>query len=292
MCGSIELVGVNTSKVQEPERWAEVMGQLWLKFRPSIMAMCGVHSTHAFARMSLESGQTVVDVGCGTGETTLEMARRLGPTGRVLGIDQSELFLAEAKGDAEQTQLTNIELVHGDAQTHSFEPEFDWVFSRFGIMFFADPRVAMSNLRSALRPGGRGHFVVWRHDADNLWARLPRELVQKYLPEAEDSLARAGGFSMADPIALRQLLESAGFASIELERYDAKVPMGRDLDECVRMLLDLGPAGRMLRAAGEQAVVHRPSIEAELRDTLASFVVDGRVVLPSSTWQVSVHRDR
>src|SRR5262249_6517301 len=144
--------------------------------------------------------ERVLDVGCGTGQTSIELARRAGPGGAVTGIDISAPMLARARARAADAGARTVTFLDADAQTHRFDPaSLDVCFSRFGIMFFAAPDAAFANLRSALRPAGRLAFVCWQSMRDNPWMLVPLMAAAAHItlppPPAPDA---PGPFSFAD----------------------------------------------------------------------------------------------
>src|SRR5450432_999963 len=141
--------------------WNDTAGPTWVAMQDVMDVQLGELGLKAIAALGVRPGERVIDVGCGCGGTTIELARRVGETGRVLGADISAPMLAVAKGRAAAQALNWASFEQADAQTYLFEPA-DAVFSRFGVMFFADPVAAFANLRLALAPAGRLAFVCWR----------------------------------------------------------------------------------------------------------------------------------
>jgi ubiquinone/menaquinone biosynthesis C-methylase UbiE len=271
-------------------RWNEVMAPKFLRFRDVLVAGMAEHGRIAFERHPVSPGERVLDVGCGFGDTTIDLARRVGPAGDALGVDVCAPFLAVAREDASRLgSAARFRL--GDAQTEAFGPELalDLCFSRFGTMFFGDPVAAMTNLRAGMKPGGRLVMLVWRALADNDWTRVPKEIVSAHLPAPAGAPAASGPgpYSMADPDLVRGLLARAGWTGAALERIDAPMLLGRSLSEAVAFATTLGPGGAMMSDAGDLARAHRPAIEAELASTLRRFETAEGVIMPSSSWCVT-----
>jgi SAM-dependent methyltransferase len=238
------------------------------------------------------AGERVLDVGCGFGDTTLELAERAGPEGSALGIDCCEAFLEYGRSDARTRGVENVRFAVADAQTERFESEFQLCFARFGTMFFQSPLAAMRNLKNALTPGGRMNMLVWRTIADNDWLGLPKKTAQAHLPPPPDDglSCGPGPFSMADADTVRAILEGAGFTNIALERVDVPVMVGLTVPEAIEFNLSIGPAGELVREAGELGVEMRPRIAADLSALLEKHVTPAGVVMGSSSWCVTAER--
>jgi len=228
-------------------------------------------------------GEQVVDVGCGCGDTSLELGRRVGPEGGVLGLDISAPMLEVARGRAMASGAHNLDFQEADAQVAALPDDRDAVFSRFGVMFFADPAAAFANLRRSLRPGGRLAFVCWRSLAENLWMRLPAETAAGLVPPAPPPEPGAPGpFAFADPERVRGILAGAGFTGIEITPHDEAIG-GLDLDATVEMSFRVGPLGAILREQPDLA----PVLRERVREAVRPWMRHGAVYMPSATWLVS-----
>jgi SAM-dependent methyltransferase len=259
------------------------------RFRHILQRGLSHHSQVPLARLQLPAGSRVVDVGCGWGDTAIELAHLVGPTGAVLGLDCCEAFLAQGRQDARAANVMNVRFVEADVQTYRFDPEFDFCFSRFGMMFFANPVAAMRNVRTALKPGASLMFIVWRTIADNPWFGVPKDVVLGFLPPpGEDAqTCGPGPFSMANPEVVTAQLRAAGFVDPHFERTDGPVRVGRSAEEAMQFQLALGPAGEIFREAGALAEQRRPEIEHALRRELARYQQDGEIVMQSSSWTIT-----
>src|SRR5438309_1620679 len=191
--------------------WNEAAGPKWVSFQKVIDAQIAPLGERAMDRASIAPGERVIDVGCGCGDTTITLARRVGPAGLVLGIDISAPMLERAAETARAAGLANVRFENADAQTHRLSPgAFDVVYSRFGVMFFADPVAAFTNLRAALRPGGRLAFVCWRSLAENPLFTAPMAAAAKHLPPLPPPHPNAPDpFAFADRARVAQILETA-----------------------------------------------------------------------------------
>jgi SAM-dependent methyltransferase len=198
--------------------WAEVRESLELQLAPL--------GQRALAALAPRPGESIVDIGCGGGETALELARAVAPDGTVLGIDLSAAVLAFARRAAEGSQ--RVRFVAADAQAYPFEPaSFDAAFSRFGVMFFGDPMAAFTNIYRSLKPNGRLAFVCWRALEQNPLDLVPLRAASPHLPPQPTHDPEAPGpFAFADADRVRGILESAGFAEIEITAHDEPVGSG------------------------------------------------------------------
>ncbi|HWC63610.1 MAG TPA: class I SAM-dependent methyltransferase, partial [Rhizomicrobium sp.] len=221
---------------------------------------------------------------CGTGATTLALAKAAGPRGRVTGVDVSAPMLALARQRAEKSGLP-VTFVEGDASILPFKPEYDLIFSRFGVMFFDDPPAAFANLRKALKRGGRLAFVCWRTSAENPWASAPLAAAKPFLPDQPppDPLA-PGPFAFADPERVKDILGKAGFRDAEIRRYDGAMPMGRDVNGVAAQTLRIGPLSRAIGEADEAA---KARITDAVRGVLERFRDKaGEIAPPTACWLV------
>lgn len=270
--------------------WNEVLVDKFERHRNILMSGLSYHSEAPLARLEVEPGSAVVDVGCGWGDTALRLAQMTGPEGRVLGLDCCDTFLEKGRADAAAAGLAHVEFVAADVERYPFDAEHDLAFSRFGMMFFQNPVVAMRNVRRALKPGGRLMFIVWRRIEDNPWLGLPKALVLRYLPPPGDNALTCGPgpFSMANPDVVMAQLKAAGFdTKVEFQRFDGPVMVGSTVEQAIRFQLDLGPAGEVFREAGAEAERQRPEIEAALREQLTAYRTDnGEIVMDSSSWTI------
>ena len=277
---------------EQIEYWNEVSGARWVEMGDVIDAQLAPLGEVAMDRARIESGERVLDIGCGCGQTTLELATRVGESGSVLGLDISGPMLARAQDRATEAKVANARFQQADAQTHPFDAsDIDLIFSRFGVMFFASPVEAFTNLFSALRSGGRLTFLCWQTLDRNPWMHLPIIAAAKHLPPAgpPPEPDAPGPFSFADQKRVEAILGDSGFQNIQLESLerDLLVGGGRSLDDTVEFLAQLGPAGAMLRDASADL---KTRVLSEIHDTIKPFNDKGGVRMPSATWIVTAER--
>jgi ubiquinone/menaquinone biosynthesis C-methylase UbiE len=272
--------------------WNNVLVAKFERFRNILMDGLSYHSEMPLRALEIEQGASVLDVGCGWGDTAIELAKKVGPTGSVLGLDCCDAFLQKGRKDAEHAGLRNVRFVAADVQTYRFEPIYDLGFSRFGMMFFSNPVAAMRNVKSALKPGGRLMFITWRPIGDNPWAELPKKLVLEFLPPPGENAQTCGPgpFSMASPDVVRAQLKAAGFEDAHFERIDGDVMVGATVDQALQFQLAVGPAGEVFREAGELGEKRRAEIETAMRTALARHQRDGKVYMRSGSWTITARK--
>lgn len=270
--------------------WTDVAGPKWLAFEELLDRQIGPLGRLAMDRAGIQPGERLIDVGCGCGDTTLELARRVGPTGSVLGIDLSAPMLARATERAAGEGVASVRFCNDDVQTHEFpDAGFDLAYSRFGVMFFSDPVRAFENLRKALRSGGRLSFVCWQELARNPWVAVPLAAAASEIPLPPPRPPDAPGpFSFADPQRVRRILDGAGFIAVAVEPHEEPLALGDgDLDRAVDLVLALGPTAAALREAGPAAA---PRVAAAVRKELARHRDECGIRLGSAVWLFSARR--
>jgi SAM-dependent methyltransferase len=276
------------------EAWNGVLFDRFVAYRHLVIGGLGPHSEEALRRHPPQPGDSVLDIGCGFGDTAQQLAGLVGPEGSVLGVDVAPRFIETATAEAAQTGVENVRFEVADLQVKHFDETFDYAFSRFGTMFFALPGAAMRNVADALAPGGRLCIVVWRRKLDNPWLFRGENVVKEFLPEppeeTDEPRCGPGPFSMANADTVAEILLGVGFENVAFERYDNPILIGRDLDEAVTMNCALGPAAEAIRLAGDAAEEIRPQIEAQLREALADFQVSDGVRADASTWIVTARK--
>jgi SAM-dependent methyltransferase len=274
---------VNPTNAAQVAYWNGAMGERWTREQIAIDRAFASLTIRLLERASLRSGERVLDVGCGCGVTTLAAADDVGPKGAVLGIDISAPMLARARErSAGRAHLAYLE---ADASTYAFEPTCDVVLSRLGVMFFGDPVAAFSNLRSALRPGGRLVLLCWRPAAENEWVRVPLEVaIQHVAPEPPPGPNEPGPFALGDPARIERILGEAGFASLSITPFDPEIVLSEQgLDPAVQFAMTAGPTSRLLREVSDEAKDRvRRALETAMRPLLAG----DRLVLGGATWLV------
>jgi SAM-dependent methyltransferase len=272
------------------EAWDGPLFDRFVKYRHIVVTGLRNHGDEALRLHPPQLGDRVLDVGCGFGDTTQQLGEMVGPTGFAVGVDASPRFIEAARQEALAAGIENVRFEVADIETTTFSERFNMVFSRFGTMFFANPVAALRHVREALLPGGRLVMVVWRAKVENDWLYRPQTITERFVTKPEEydePTCGPGPFSMANADTTSGILLAAGFRDVCLRRCDEPISIGSDVDEAAELVMSLGPAGEILRLAGERAAhLHEP-IAAALREGLADWAGPQGVIAPASTWIVS-----
>ncbi len=270
------------------EAWDGPLFERFVQFRHIMVGGLAPHGREAMRLHPPQPGARLLDIGCGFGDSTQQLAELVGDAGSAHGIDASPRFVAAAGEEA--AGLPNVSFAVADAQTDDLGGPYDMAFARFGTMFFANPVQAMRNVRSALRPGGRLVMIVWRAKVENEWLYRGQQVTERFVTKPEDydePTCGPGPFSMANADTTSGILVSAGYRDIALTRCDLPIMIGTGLEEAAAMVMSIGPAGEILRLAGDRAAhLHEPVREA-LKEAFAEWEGPEGVVAPASTWIVS-----
>jgi ubiquinone/menaquinone biosynthesis C-methylase UbiE len=274
------------------QAWNTVLFDKFLRFRHLIVDGLANHSNAALSRKAYAQGERVLDIGCGFGDSTLRIAASVGPNGEAVGMDCAERFIEACEADARAGGAANAHFFVGDAQWDDLRGPYDHAFARFGTMFFEAPGAAMGNVRRALKPGGTFTQIVWRKREDNPWLHEAELRVKAIVPVVDPETSNQvhcgpGPFSMAGPDMVSTMLRGVGFERITFERHDCDICIGRDLPEAIEFAMALGPAGEVMRLAGDEAERLKPQVIAALNEALTPFVRGNGVWAPSSTWFIT-----
>ena len=276
------------------ECWNEILTPKWIRFRHLLSGNGKIHSDIAYADFDIQLGDKVLDIGCGFGETALEIAQMVGPTGEVVGIDCTDSFLDIANDERDAAGARNVRYEVGDAQVCNLPEEyFDVAYSRFGVMFFQSAVRALRNANHALKPGGKVCLIVSRSLADNPCWGAAKEVALRHLPPPGEgaSTCGPGPFSMAGEDTDRAMLQAAGFPEAEVfKQIDAEVCIGRDIEEAIDYQLLVGPSGEIIREAGDEGQRKLPEVRSDLRDLMSPYLRAEGVFMPSSTWAIMARK--
>jgi SAM-dependent methyltransferase len=272
------------------EAWDGPLFDRFVAFRHIVVGGLAPHGDEALRVAGPRPGERVIDIGCGFGDSTLQIAALVGPRGSALGVDASPRFIESAIAEAAEAGVENVRFLATDAQTMEPEERFDMAFSRFGTMFFANPVAAMRNVANSLVPGGRLTMVVWRRREDNEWIYRAQEIVEDIVSrpeEYDEPTCGPGPFSMAGADTTSDILLTAGFEDVSLRRCELPILVGSDMDEAIEVVTALGPAGEILRLQGERAAHLHGQVNQALRDGMADFAGPDGVRAGASTWIVT-----
>jgi SAM-dependent methyltransferase len=274
------------------QAWSGVLFDRFVEYRELVVAGLKAHGDAAMRLHPPASGGRVLDVGCGFGDTTQELAALVGSDGHATGVDVSEPFIEASIAEAKQTGIDNVDFFATDVQVGDLRGPYDYAFSRMGVMFFANPVQALRNIGGALKPGGRLVAVVWRRKLDNEWLHRAEQVTEQYLEqpdEPEDVRCGPGPFSMANADTVSEQLQIAGFERPTFTRSDLPIKIGNDLDQAVEFNMAIGPAAELLRICPADEVERlRPKVQADIRGVLSDYLQDnGTIEAPASTWIVS-----
>lgn len=243
------------------------------------------------SRADVKSGETVLDVGCGCGATSFDLVKRVGPGGRVTGIDISDPMLGRARELAPAG--SPVEFVLADATVYPFTASsIDLLFSRFGVMFFAQPSVSFANMRKALRPGGRLAFACWRTPRDNPWMMLPLQEAYKHVPKLPEVKPEdPGPFAFAREERVHRILAEAGFSDIAMERADLSLDIATDrgLDAAIETVLAIGPTSRAFEGQPPDKIA---AATQSIRTALTAHQKGNTIPLGGSIWIVTAANSR
>jgi SAM-dependent methyltransferase len=280
----------SSANAEAIEAWDGPLYDRFVRFRHIVTAGLGAHGEEALRLFPPQPGQRVLDIGCGFGDTTQRIAGLVGPQGQAVGVDAAPKFIETARSETTEARIENAHFEVADVQLDDLGGPYDMAFSRMGTMFFANPVAALRNVRSALAPGARLVMVVWRRREDNEWMYRAQTIVEQIVErpeEYDEPTCGPGPFSMAGADTTSDILLSAGFAEIELHRCELPILVGRDVDEAIDLVMAIGPAGEILRLAGDRAAHLHGEVHSALQAGLSEFEGPDGIRARASTWIVS-----
>ena len=280
--------GVNAEAIQA---WDGPLFDRFVQFREILVAGLGAHGDEALRLSPPQEGQRILDIGCGFGDTTQQIAALVGPSGEAVGVDAAKNFIDASIAEAKEAGVENARFLVADVQVDDLGGPYDAAFSRMGTMFFISPVAALRNVRKSLVPSGQLTMVVWRRREDNEWLYRGQQVVEGIVSrpeEYDEPTCGPGPFSMANADTVTDQLIAAGFEGISLRRCDLPILGGRDLDEALDIVMSVGPAGEILRLLGDRAAPFMPKVDAALREAFSEFQrEDGTIWGMASTWIVT-----
>jgi SAM-dependent methyltransferase len=265
--------------------WNGAVGERWAAEQAETDPLIRPYGEAALRVAGVKSGERVLDVGCGCGDTSLALVYAVGVMGRVVGVDVSAPMLEVARDRANGRE--NLTFIEADASRAKLTGPFDLLYSRFGVMFFGDPVGAFRNLRTAMKDGGRLAFVCWQMAKDNPWAAIPAKAAREAsgLAMAPPDPHAPGPFAFGDFERVKGILEAAGWVDVKAEGFEHPMYLGSSPRSAAEAASRMGPSSRVAREAGPEklpAIVD--AIEAALKPHAAA---NGSVALPGRTWVVT-----
>lgn len=274
------------------EAWDTVLFDKFTRFKHLLIEGLSAHSDEAFVRHPPPDAARLLDVGCGFGDSSIRMAQELAPNSEVTGVDCARNFVDSATSEAKVAGAKNASFFVADVQLDDLRGPYDFAFARFGTMFFMSPGAALANIRKSLEPGGALIQIVWRKREDNPWLFEAEQRVKEIVPvvsheETDEVHCGPGPFSMADADMVSSMMHAAGYDHIAFERYDADICIGKDVEEAIEFAMALGPAGEIIRLAGDEGERLKPAVVNALQETLTPYLKDTGVWAPSSAWFIT-----
>jgi SAM-dependent methyltransferase len=278
---------IHESNQTQADFWTAA-GTLWTALRERFDSQVNEHGLAAIDALAPQTDEAVIDIGCGAGTSTVQLATRVGPGGNVRGLDISPTMIEGAAAHAAAQGHDNVTFTVGDAMVEPFHAEADAVFSRFGMMFFADATAAFTNILGALRPGGRLGFVCWQSPMENPWVSTPLAIAADFveIPFGGDPTA-PGPFSLGDPERLRSVVSDAGFVDLVVEPRAAPVYMGTDAADAVDFVSKMMPPVVALQADDPDKFAE---LRARVTQEISAWDGPDGVRAPSATWIVTARR--
>ena len=269
---------------EQARQWSADMGRNWVEQQAEIDDLLAEPLNLLLRHAGLRAGERVLDIGCGTGASTLRAAGAVGPSGEVLGVDISPLMIDRAKERADAARAAHVGFLTCDAETQAFPPgRFDRAISRFGVMFFSDPVAAFRNIGRAVRPGGTLTFVAWSRVEHNPWFSIPGRIAAARFgitPAAADPHA-PGPMAFADTGRVTGILSKAGLAEVEAAVHDVLLTPPGGLRDVADLATRVGPAAGILRE-NNGTDDDRQAIGDDVAQAFAAFVQAGHVLVPAA----------
>jgi len=278
---------IASPNAREVQYWNSITTQVWADQHETVDRLFAGLTQVVLELAAPAPGERVIDIGCGSGTTVLELAKYVGPGGYVLGADVSRHFVERARERIAAAGIRNANVLLADVSTHAFQPHsFDLAFSRFGVMFFADPIATFTKLHNAMKTRGRLAFAAFRTAEENSWCTAAFKAVQNLLPLVPPSESKeTGQFSWADPARVRRILESAGFQNFSLTPHDPLIELAGPggAEAAADFAMHVGPIARAAQGVSAQ---QQKAVRASLKNFFQSHDSPRGIVLPGAIWVV------
>ena len=272
------------------EAWDGPLFEVFDRFREAMTPGLNAQGEAGLQIAQPLPGEHALDIGCGFGDTTKQIAAMVAPDGSAFGVDVSPKFVEAAGEEAEEAGIPNVSFGVRDVQTDDLGGPYDLAFARFGTMFFANPVAALRRIRESLVPDGRLVMVVWRRREDNEWLYRTQQIVESFVSrpdEYDEPTCGPGPFSMANADTVSAQLKAAGYDGIAMHRFDRPMRIGRDVDEAVDLNMSLGPGGEIIRLLGDRlSDDQREEIGAAIKEALSEWEGPDGIVATASVWAI------
>ena len=276
--------------VKQKEFWSGAGGDVWVNKQKEMDIMLNPLGQRAIDKLDLSNGKRILDIGCGCGATTLEIAKMI-PEGKIIGVDISEPMLNQARKDALEMSLSNTEFVVQDVQTDEISKDaFDIAFSRFGVMFFEDSYEAFKNINNSLKIGGQLSFVCWQEPLLNPWQSLSIQVIKQFIDLPSPPPKSPGPFAFEDKSYIEDILDCSNFKDINIDDNQEEIIMfsGKSLKEASEDYLTINPVvTEMLKNSPKEL---KEEILEALIIKFSDFHEDHGLVFPSATWIVTAKK--
>ena len=275
------------SNEKQKEYWTNSAGNLWVKDKSEKDNMLEPLGNYALSKFNIIQGMNILDIGCGTGKTTTQLAKKIGSSGHVLGLDLSETMINEARKYSDKDKTSNIDFLVQDVQNEKLKNlEYDAAFSRFGVMFFSDPIMAFKNIYSSLKNDGLLTFICWQNQKENPWYNSGLEIVKKYVDIPIPEKKSPGPFAYANKNYIQEILIGSEFKDIKFYSLEIDIELfkGFTLDSAVKNYLDTTPIFKenvlLLNS------IDKKNLFLEIKNVWNKNFKDKYLLFPSKTWVI------
>ena len=275
------------SNEKQKEYWTNSAGNLWVKDKSEKDNMLEPLGNYALSKFNIIEGMNILDIGCGTGKTTTQLAKKIGNSGHVLGLDLSKTMINEARKYSDKDKTSNIDFLVQDVQNEKLKNlEYDAAFSRFGVMFFSDPIMAFKNIYSSLKNDGLLTFICWQNQKENPWYNSGLEIVKKYVDIPIPEKKSPGPFAYANKNYIQEILIGSEFKDIKFYSLEIDIELfkGFTLDSAVKDYLDTTPIFKenvlLLNS------IDKKNLFLEIKNVWNKNFKDKYLLFPSKTWVI------
>lgn len=272
----------------QEQYWSAEGGDIWLQNLRNFESMIAPIGHVLIEEALTGNHKNIIDIGCGGGVTTFEIAKSIGTGGSIIGVDISQSLITDCSNRADNQGIKNIEFVCGDAASIELPKEWaDLIISRFGVMFFNDPVAAFTHIAKSLTPYGALAFSCWAPLPENPWMNKLLTILGKYTALPKPEPGAPGPFAYSNPDYIRSILTSAGYKNIDVKAWSGELLIGMpgmSPEEAARFLFS---SSSLVRAVKNNIVDQEAIIFAEFTQELATYFKNGGVYMPARSWIIS-----